>query len=391
MNVLFCYDGPITKGPLGKYYTIGLTNEVLSRYYSFGDTLSLLIRVDEKTDIGQLSKITISPLSVISVPEIKTLSGILKNSNRAKSIIRDAVRNSDFIIVRSPSKIGQLAAFEAMKLKKPYLVEVVAHPFNVLWHHSWKGKLVSFYESYKERKVIKKAPYAIYVTKFFLQNEYPCDGLNIGCADPIIPEENATVLESRLKRIYNNDRKTIIGTIGSIEVKYKGQEYVIKALARLKQAGYDNFEYHLVGSGNPQRLKKIARECGVTNEIKFLGPLPHNLILDFLKNIDIYAQPSLTEGLPRSIVEAMSMATPCIASDCGGISELLDKAVLYNNKGNKEAQIANLLIQLSVEQQRQLAVRNYEWAKKYSSTELDERRESFFRTINTDLKNKYGL
>ena len=80
MNVLFCYDGPITKGPLGEYYTIGLTNEVLSRYYSFGDTLSLLIRVDEKTDIGQLSKITISPLSVISVPEIKTLSGILKNS-----------------------------------------------------------------------------------------------------------------------------------------------------------------------------------------------------------------------------------------------------------------------------------------------------------------------
>lgn len=389
MNVLFCYDGPITEGPLGEYYTIGITDEVLSRYYSFGDSLSLLIRVNENNDVSNRSKITVSPLSVIKVPEIKTLSGAIANTIKAKKIIKDAVKEADFIVVRTPSKIGQLAALEASRIGKPYLVEVVAHPFNVLWHHSLRGKLIAFYESFQERKVIKQAPYAIYVTEEYLQRSYPCSGKSIGCADSIIPWNSINVLEERLQRIINGKRKkTIIGTIGGVDIKYKGQEYVIKALARLKQKGYDNYEYHIVGSGYFQQLKKVAERYGVVSQVIYLGPLPHNQILKFLQKIDIYVQPSLTEGLPRSIVEAMSMATPCVASNCGGIPELIEKDFLYSNNHNRETQIEKLLIDFTPEKQIKQAIRNYEWSKKYSSAELDKRRCDFYKTIITDLKNK---
>lgn len=387
MNVLFCYDGPITEGPLGEYYTISLTDEVLSRYYSFGDSLSLLIRVNENNDVSKLSKITVSPLSVIKVPEIKTLSGAITNTRKAKKIIKDAVKEADFIVVRTPSKIGQLAAIEANRIGKPYLVEVVAHPFNVLWHHSLRGKLIAFYESFQERKIIKQAPYAIYVTEEYLQRSYPCSGKSIGCADPIILLASRNVLVERLQKINGGGKKTIIGTIGGVGIKYKGQEYVIKALARLKQKGYDNYEYHLVGGGDFQQLQKVAERFDVASQCIYLGPLPHNQILKFLQKIDIYVQPSLTEGLPRSIVEAMSMATPCIASDCGGIPELIEKDFLYSNNHNRETQIEKLLIGFTPEKQAKQAIRNYEWSKKYSSIELDKRRSDFYNAIITDLKN----
>lgn len=288
MNVLFCYDGPIIEGPLGAYYTVGITDEVLSRYYSFGDSLSLLIRVRENNDVSKLSKITVSPLSVIKVPEIKTLSGAITNKRKAKKIIKDAVKEAGFIVVRSPSKIGQLAALEASRIGKPYLVEVVAHPFNVLWHHSLRGKLIAFYESFQERKIIKQAPYAIYVTEEYLQRDYPCSGKSIGCADPIIPCISTNILEERLQRINKKGKKTIIGTIGVVGIKYKGQEYVIKALARLKQKGYDNYEYHLIGGGDFQQLQKVAEKYGVASQVIYLGPLPHNQIPKFLQKVDIY-------------------------------------------------------------------------------------------------------
>lgn len=381
MKVLFCYDGPITRYKSNEYYTIGLTDEVLSRYYSFGDSLELLIRIKDADEVVGLSKITVSPLSVVAVPEIKTLSGSIKNMGRARDIIKEAVHNADFIIIRSPSKIGQLAALEASLQNKKYMVEVVAHPFDVLWYHSWKGKFISFLESYKEKEVIRNAPYAIYVTKEFLQKDYPCNGISIGCADPIAPDNITDVLEKRMHRIDGEKDKVILGTIGSVGVKFKGQEFVIKALAKLKKKGFDNFEYQLVGGGDCQFLYNMARKLGVESQVVFVGALPHHSIPNFLQDIDIYIQPSLTEGLPRSIVEAMSMAVPCIASNCGGIPELLDSSVLYSNWGNKVKKIMKLLMAFTQDKLKQQAIRNYERSKEYSALCLDESRKSFYQMI----------
>ena len=43
--------------------------------------------------------------------------------------------------------------------------------------------------------------------------------------------------------------KIVIGTAAAVNVKYRGQQYVIEALGELKKQGITNYEYHLVGGG----------------------------------------------------------------------------------------------------------------------------------------------
>ena len=77
--------------------------------------------------------------------------------------------------------------------------------------------------------------------------------------------------------------------------------------------------------------------------------------------MDIYIQPSLTEGLPRALLEAMGRGCPAIASQVGGISELLEASCLHR-PGDAEG-LARLLKQAllepawrEVQGQRNLAV-----------------------------------
>ena len=72
-------------------------------------------------------------------------------------------------------------------------------------------------------------------------------------------------------------------------------------------------------------MLNLAKKYRVENRVKFLGQVPHKEVLKWLDNIDIYIHPSYTEGLCRSIIEAMSRACPIICSDVGGNYELVDK------------------------------------------------------------------
>ena len=78
--------------------------------------------------------------------------------------------------------------------------------------------------------------------------------------------------------------------------RYKGQQYIIKALALLRQQGIE-MEYHLVGAGTGEYLRKVAKKNGVEDLVFLKGALPHSEIMAFLDTVDIYIQPSKQEGI----------------------------------------------------------------------------------------------
>lgn len=80
----------------------------------------------------------------------------------------------------------------------------------------------------------------------------------------------------------------------------------------------------MVGAGKPNRLRNLAAELGIANQIEFLGEFKHDDVQKWFETIDIYVHPSRSEGLPRTILEAMTKAVPCICSSVGGIPELID-------------------------------------------------------------------
>ena len=183
-------------------------------------------------------------------------------------------------------------------MKKPYLVEVVGCPWDSLWNYGIKGKIIAPSLTFSMKKQVKNAEYVIYVTKHFLQERYPTKGKSTNCSNVEIVNVHENVLNKRIDHIANKDGDIIIGTAAAVNVPYKGQQYIIRALGKLKKKGITNYRYQLAGGGDRSRLESIIRECNVEDQVEFIGVLTHEQIFEWLDSIDIYAQPSRQEGLP---------------------------------------------------------------------------------------------
>ena len=203
-------------------------------------------------------------------------------------------------------------------------------------------------------------------------------GQNIGCSDVDLPSLDNIILDIRLYKISNmhQDRPIVVGTTAAVNVRFKGQKYVIKAISKLNNEGY-NFEYHLAGGGDNSYLKSVAEKYGVLDKVKFLGSLPHDKVFEYLDNIDIYIQPSRQEGLPRALVEAMSRGCPALGSTTGGIPELLNEKFIFRNGAVNE--ICDLLKKMDKEDMLEEVKRSFEKAKEYDKELLDEKRNDFYK------------
>jgi glycosyltransferase involved in cell wall biosynthesis len=106
----------------------------------------------------------------------------------------------------------------------------------------------------------------------------------------------------------------------------KGQEIFIEAFALLlKSETTSDVEALLAGAGNSEPLKTLARKLGVFDRIKFL-PFVEK-IGDLHHQIDVLVIPSLSEGLPNVLLEAMSFKKAVIASKVGAIPEVIEDKV----------------------------------------------------------------
>ena len=231
---------------------------------------------------------------------------------------------------------------ECRKKNKPYMIELVGCAWDSFWNHGISGKILAPYLFLRTKREVKNAPFVVYVTSEFLQRRYPTNGVNTNISNVKLHVQDSEVLKNRLRKISERNRKIVLGTAANVDIRYKGQQYVIEALGILKKQGITNFEYQILGAGDQSYLKGVAKKNNVEDQVKFLGSYPHEKVFDWLKNeLDIYVQASLQEGLPRSVIEAMSVGLPCIGSDVAGIPELLDKKWVFKRKGNKAEEIAD--------------------------------------------------
>jgi len=388
LNGSFFHDGPVYLDDKGNIYDFSLTDQVLSRYLSVVDPLNIIIRIKIITDIKQtkFSQINHKNINIIPVPNLLSVKGQLFNKKKAQKIIENNVQKSDVIFARLPSITGYYAIKYAKKYSKRYLIELVGCPWDALWNHSWKGKLVAPFMWYVTKKMVKNAPYVLYVTNDFLQRRYPSTGRTINCSDVALPTLDESVLDARLQKIkqMTKNKPVVIGTTAAVDVRYKGQEYVIQAIAELNKQGY-NYEYRLVGGGDKARLQSIAEKYRVADKVIFEGSIPHERVFDYLDSIDIYVQPSKQEGLPRALMEAMSRGCPCIGSNAGGIPELLDNAYIFTRGNFKE--LATILASFDIEKMIKQAKRNFEFSKGYAKEIIETRRHKFLEEFVESVKN----
>lgn len=115
----------------------------------------------------------------------------------------------------------------------------------------------------------------------------------------------------------------IIGAIGRL-VKVKGHIYLIEALGKIADK-HPSAHLAIIGTGSEkEHLESTARLLGLSDRIHFLGFIPD--AIHFIKCFDIFAMPSLQEGLPLALLEGMAGKLPVIASDVPAMLPLIDGA-----------------------------------------------------------------
>lgn len=387
MKILFLQFGSKYYSDGKRFFTDGsLNNKIWNRYLTYSDKLTVIGKAEQSNGNSNINYDKLNEVpKEINLVLVKDLYNPKKNyvNLKLRKLIKNQIikeiESNDYIVIRSITNDYNLfAANYCIKHKKEFIVEVTGFGFDSLWYHDGiLGKIMAVIVEKRMRCVIKKCPNVLYVTNKALQERYKNHNYNVGCSDVEI-EIDYKDLENRLKKIEKNkkNKRIVIGTIGPIDSKLKGQEHVIKAISKLNNEYNYEFYYELVGRGEKDYLYQFVKKYKVEKYVNFIGELPHNKIFDWIDNIDIYIQPSFQEGLCRALVEAMSRGCPVLSSNAGGNNELVNKNNIF--KKGKYEQIIKILKKIDYEFMVFEANRGFEEAKKFDREILNKTRNDFY-------------
>ena len=107
----------------------------------------------------------------------------------------------------------------------------------------------------------------------------------------------------------------------------KGIPYLLEALARLKEKR-DDFLLDIVGDGpNRGEYEELVNKLGLQNVVRFHGLKTKREVAEFMKKADVFVLPSEWENLPCVIIEAMASGLAVVATNVGGIPEIVSNEV----------------------------------------------------------------
>ncbi len=160
-----------------------------------------------------------------------------------------------------------------------------------------------------------------------------------------------------------------IVTCSSI-IPLKRIDLLVDAIALLEESGHV-IKWTCIGEGNQlKEIRKKVSEFIRQSEVIFTGRLDNKDVLSFYKNnsIDLFVNVSETEGLPVSIMEAISFGIPVLATNVGGTSEIVVNGVtgLLVDKEITKSDLANALLNMKEYNFNRESVRNY-WEKHFNA------------------------
>jgi len=149
--------------------------------------------------------------------------------------------------------------------------------------------------------------------------------LNLDLKPIVIPSAKTgfTIDQAEVQKIRSKmGDRFIIGHIGALDDSHKGQLQIIE-LAKITHEAFPEICFLLVGSGkDKEHFKHLARDL---NNIEFVGQKEN--VGDYLAAFDLFLFPSRHEGLGSILLDAMDFGLPIVASNVGGIPEIIKHRV----------------------------------------------------------------
>ena len=112
--------------------------------------------------------------------------------------------------------------------------------------------------------------------------------------------------------------RCVLLSVGNL-IELKGHDLVIRALEQLPE-----FELLIAGEGDlRESLESLAGQVGVVRRVRFLGAVPQSELVDIYNASDMLVLASSNEGMPNVVLESMACGTPVVATNVGGIPEVV--------------------------------------------------------------------
>lgn len=381
MKVAYIQDQEIYQ--YGEDYYHAKSAQFFTRYLAGlteAETLTVccgIIKVKRADEVANYQKITNPRILYKRMPDFRKFSSLKEIIN----VIKKQLKEFDFYYLRM-GIAASIASYYCNKNKVSYMAIVNEDIYkNCIVSSKAIVRFSAFPLWIGARYAIKHAKYACYVTKDYLQKKYPTRGKKIGCSDVETLELQEDILERRIQKIESYDsRVCVIGIAGAVNAYLKAHDVAIKAIKMLNENSTTKYVLEIVGGGSLQRLLELVCSEKIEDQVFFLGEKSHEDVIKWMDHLDIYVHPSRSEGLPRTIIEAISRATPCICSNVGGIPELIDGQYLFSYKdGMPEKKLANLVACMNKEEMRRQAIQNFKKAQEYAPKMLEKKRNSFFK------------
>lgn len=219
------------------------------------------------------------------------------------------------------------------KVSVPVMFELIGDPVDsvtALYGRGFKrltGYFAALIMQLSVRFIISTAQCGSYVSFSHLQKKYPiskgrkCDSISsIRLPSNFIRRDNKLLDKSCLRIVH----------VGSF-VPIKNHYFLIKLLRLLLDDGL-KIHLTLVGDGPlKSKIEQIAIFLAVEKHVTFYGQVVGFAnVVKVLDDHDFFIIPSLSEGMPRALIEAMARGLLCFGADRGGISELLDDGFLFD-------------------------------------------------------------
>ncbi|UCC39907.1 MAG: glycosyltransferase family 4 protein [Candidatus Aminicenantes bacterium] len=180
---------------------------------------------------------------------------------------------------------------------------------------------------------------------------------------------------------------TVIGTVGRLNTE-KGHKYLLEA-ARDVLTSFPKTVFLIVGKGPLEReLKDFAREAKIFPNVLFTGF--YQDLQKVFNVIDLFVLPSLSEALPLSLLEAMAAGRPVIATNVGGIPEVVktgETGIVVNSGVAEELAQAMITLLENKDTARELAKNGQELVREQFSTQaVTKKLEAIYRGLQKDQK-----
>lgn len=128
----------------------------------------------------------------------------------------------------------------------------------------------------------------------------------------------------RRRTIASGGDRLTVGYAGRFDEE-KGVPHLIRAFARMKERER-RARLRLAGAGPLEsKCRQLCSHVGISDAVEFCGPVSD--MASFYAGLDVFVLPSLSEGLPMSLIEALAMGCVPVVSDVGGVREVLQDGV----------------------------------------------------------------